>query len=85
MRYGCVAAAMARGVAATQTERFFESTHAQSDLAQLSRLRRVCTDGVDGFLKDTRYFIHDRDPRFTAASTAVLEAAGVETNVRQAA
>jgi putative transposase len=36
------------------------------------------TDSVDGFLRDKRYLIHDRDPLFTDAFPAVLRAAGIE-------
>ena len=36
------------------------------------------TDSVDGFLRDKRYLIHDRDPLFTEAFRAILRAAGIK-------
>jgi len=44
----------------------------------MEQIARNLTDGVQGFLKGTRYLIHDRDPFFTAAFRAVLKAAGVD-------
>jgi putative transposase len=35
-------------------------------------------DPVDGFLKHTRYLIHDRDPLFGAEVSALLKQAGVK-------
>ena len=37
------------------------------------------TDAIDGFLRDTRFLIHDRDPLFSASFRATLGAVGVET------
>jgi hypothetical protein len=45
----------------------------------MEQIARNVTDGVDGFLRSTRYLIHDRDPLFTAGFQAILEAAGVES------
>ena len=36
--------------------------------AWMDQIARNLTDAVDGFLKNTRYLIHDRDPLFTAPS-----------------
>jgi hypothetical protein len=38
-------------------------------------------DAVDGFLKDARFLIHDRDPVFGADFSQLLRSAGVR-NVR---
>jgi transposase InsO family protein len=46
--------------------------------AWIQQIARNLTDGVDGFLRGTRYLIHDRDPLFTAAFRATLCAAGIE-------
>ncbi len=43
------------------------------------RPRRVLTDAIDGFVRDTRFLIHDRDPLFSASFRATLGAVGVET------
>jgi putative transposase len=40
---------------------------------------RNLTDAVDGFLKDTRYLIHDRDPLFTQRFVDILRVGGVKT------
>jgi putative transposase len=39
---------------------------------------RNLTDSVDGFLRDKRYLIHDRDPLFTEAFRATLRASGIK-------
>ena len=36
------------------------------------------TDSVDGFLRDKRYLIHDRDPLFTREFQGLLREAGVK-------
>src|SRR5215471_3021752 len=46
--------------------------------AWIQQIARNLTDSVDGFLRGKRYLIHDRDPLFTAAFRAILEAAGLE-------
>ncbi len=46
--------------------------------AWMMQVARNLTDDVDGFLKGTRYLIHDRDPLFTDAFREVLRQAGVE-------
>jgi transposase InsO family protein len=49
----------------------------QPDSAWMKQVARNLTDAVDGFLKETRYLIHDRDPIFTQGVRDVFEAAGV--------
>jgi putative transposase len=46
--------------------------------AWIQQVARNLTDSVDGFLRGKRYLIHDRDPLFTAAFRAILEAAVLE-------
>jgi transposase InsO family protein len=43
------------------------------------QVARNLTEPVDGFLKDMRYLIHDRDPVFTKHFAEILASAGVET------
>jgi len=45
----------------------------------MEQIARNLTDVVDGFLKDTRYLIHDRDPLFTQHFTEILRVGGVKT------
>ena len=40
---------------------------------------RNLTDATDGFLRNARYLIHDRDPMFTEPFVQTLKAAGVAT------
>jgi hypothetical protein len=44
--------------------------------AWIQQVARNLTDRVDGFLRGTRYLLHDRDPLFTEAFRAILRAAG---------
>jgi hypothetical protein len=46
--------------------------------AWIQQVARNLTDSVDGFLRGTRYLLHDRDPLFTEAFRATLRAAGIE-------
>ena len=46
--------------------------------AWIQQVARNLTDSVDGFLRDKRYLIHDRDPLFTEAFRAILRAAGIK-------
>ena len=39
----------------------------------MEQLARNLTDCVDGFLKDTRFFICDHDPLFTSAGVEVIQ------------
>jgi hypothetical protein len=43
----------------------------------MSQLARNLTDFEDGFLRDARFLIHDRDPLFTAEFRHMLERSGV--------
>ena len=45
----------------------------------MKQMARNLTDVMDGFLRDTRFLIHDRDPLFSASFRATLGAIGVET------
>jgi putative transposase len=47
--------------------------------AWMEQVARNLTDAVTGFLRNTRYLIHDRDPLFTERLTEILRAAGVKT------
>jgi len=47
--------------------------------AWMAQVARNLTDAGDGFLRDSVYLIHDRDPLFTAAFTVVLKSGGVKT------
>jgi hypothetical protein len=47
--------------------------------AWMKQVARNLTDPVDGFLRGAKYLIHDRDPLFTAAFIAILEAGGVKS------
>jgi transposase InsO family protein len=47
--------------------------------AWMAQIARNLTDGREGFLRDARYLIHDRDPKFTRQFIVILKAAGVET------
>jgi putative transposase len=44
----------------------------------MRQMARNLTDGVDGFLRQAKYLIHDRDPLFTEAFKAILGERGVE-------
>ena len=46
--------------------------------AWIQQIARNLVDNVDGFLKGKRYLLHDRDPLFTDAFSAVLRTAGVK-------
>lgn len=45
----------------------------------VQQLARNLTDPDDGFLRDTKYLIHDRDPLFTTGFRETLKAANVKT------
>ena len=45
----------------------------------MKQVARNLTDPVNGFLRGAKYLIHDRDPLFTKAVIAMLEAAGVKS------
>jgi putative transposase len=45
----------------------------------MKQVARNLTDVDDGFLKRTRYLIHDRDPLFTERFSEILKPSGVKT------
>jgi putative transposase len=45
----------------------------------MSQVGRNPTDCDEGFLREARYLIHDRDPLFTSAFREILKSSGVET------
>jgi putative transposase len=45
----------------------------------MKQMGRNLADAGDGFLKETRYLIHDRDPLFTEEFRQVLRSGGVKT------
>ena len=45
----------------------------------MQQVARNLTDAVDGFLRDTRYLITDRDPLFTDAFRHLLQDSGVKS------
>ena len=47
--------------------------------AWMDQIARNLTDVVDGFLRNTRYLIHDRDPLFTQHFAEILRVGGVKT------
>jgi transposase InsO family protein len=51
----------------------------QPDGEWMKQIARNLTDVDDGFLKKTRYLIHDRDPLFTEAFRELLKPSGVKT------
>jgi putative transposase len=44
----------------------------------MERMARNLTDAVDGFLRGTRYLIHDRDPLYTRAFLEILTSTGIQ-------
>jgi transposase InsO family protein len=45
----------------------------------MEQVARNLTDPVEGFLRNKRYLIHDRDPLFTPRFARILESGGVES------
>ena len=45
----------------------------------MSQIARNLTDCDEGFLKEARYLIHDRDPLFTRSFREILNSSGIET------
>ena len=45
----------------------------------MRQVARNLTDAIDGFLRDARFLIHDRDPLFSASFCATLRGVDVET------
>ena len=52
--------------------------HAQPYGEWMEQMARNLTDGFEGFLRQTRHLIHDRDPLYTKAFGEILRASGVE-------
>ena len=50
----------------------------QPDGLWMSQIARNLADGTDGFLRHTRFLLHDRDPLFTTEFEAILAASGVK-------
>jgi len=48
------------------------------DGAWMQQIARNLLDPVDGFLRNASYLIHDRDPLYTEAWTALLKSSGVK-------
>jgi hypothetical protein len=48
------------------------------DGAWMMQVARSLLDPIDGFLRNATHLIHDRDPLYTKAWTALLESGGVE-------
>jgi hypothetical protein len=51
---------------------------ADPDGEWMQQIARNLTDSVDGFLREAKYLIHDRDPLFTEAFTTMLRQRGVK-------
>jgi len=49
------------------------------DGERMSQVARNLSDCDEGFLKEARYLIHNRDPLFTRAFCEILKSSGVET------
>ena len=45
----------------------------------MTQVARNLTDAIDGFLRETRFLIHDRDPLFSKSFRTTLRADGVKT------
>ena len=45
----------------------------------MTQVARNLTDAIDGFLRQTRFLIHDRDPLFSESFRTTLRAVGVKT------
>lgn len=58
---------------------FFAPIKLQSDGGYMLQAARILTDYEDGFLKDKRYLIHDRDPLYnTTGFHDILRSSGIE-------
>ncbi|MHC4759085.1 MAG: integrase core domain-containing protein [Planctomycetota bacterium] len=51
----------------------------------MKQIARNLTDPIDGFLKDKKYLIHDRDTLFTEDFNMILKSAGIECKKTTAA
>ncbi len=52
--------------------------HPQPHGEWMEQMARNLTDSVDGFLRRSRYFIHDRDPLFTRVFCEILKSSGIQ-------
>ena len=50
----------------------------QADGKWMKQIARNLTDPMNGFLKDKKYLIHDRDPLFTKDFQEILKAGGIK-------
>jgi hypothetical protein len=58
---------------------FFAPIKLQPDGQYMKQVARILTDCEDGFLKDKRYLIHDRDPLYnTTGFHDILRSSGIE-------
>ena len=57
---------------------FFAPIQPQPDGQYMQQVARILTGYEDGFLKDKRYLIHDRDPLYTNDFHEVLSSSGIE-------
>jgi hypothetical protein len=57
---------------------FFAPIQPQPDGNSMKQTARIVTDYEDGFLKDKKYLIHDRDPLYTAEFHNILKIADVK-------
>ena len=57
---------------------FFAPIRPQPDGQYMHQVARILTDCEDGFLKDKRYLIHDRDPLYTNEFHDVLSSSGIK-------
>jgi putative transposase len=51
----------------------------RADELWMVQTARNVTDGLEGFLKEKRYLIHDRDPLYTKQFRSMLAEAGIES------
>jgi transposase InsO family protein len=52
---------------------------AEGDGSWMEQIARNLTDGFDGFLNGYEFFIHDRDPLFTASFKTILRDEGIKS------
>jgi putative transposase len=57
---------------------FFTPIKLQPDGDYMKQAAKILTDYENGFLKDKRYLIHDRDPLYTSEFYSILKIAGVK-------
>ena len=57
---------------------FFAPIKPQPDGEYMTRVARILTDYEDGFLRDKRFLIYDRDPLYTNEFHGILKSSGIE-------